>query len=108
MDILTTMMTVSDTGKAEIFAADTIKYQNKFWIVPTWLEEPNEGWKMPERIVCLENLPHQKGNFPGYHFVLTHPIPKEILYDHIPIELAHKYVVIMRPDIKVSIPKGIH
>jgi hypothetical protein len=108
MKVLKTMLFLSGTGKAVMFKADTIEYENKFWIVPTWLEAPSEGWKTPERIVCLNSLPHQKSSFGDADFLVNNPIPKDILYGQIPTQLKDKYVVIMHPDIKVLIQKGIH
>ena len=102
MTILQTAMFVSGEGKAVIYLADTIEHEGKLWIVPTWLESPALPYKMPERIICLDNLPHQKG--PPHDFVLNYPIPKDVLYGQVPTKLKDKYIVIMRPDIKVPIP----
>ncbi len=85
-----------------IYKMDTIEYINKFWLVPAWLESPYLAYKMPDRIICLENLPHQKSNLPETDFVLNNPIPKDVLDGKIIPELKDKYVVIIRPDIKIS------
>lgn len=92
-------------GEAIIYMADTIEYEGKMWLVPEWLEAPSEGWKTPERIVCLDGFPHQKveSGVPA-DFVLNKPIPKDVLYGQIPKQSKYASLVIMRPDIKVSIP----
>jgi hypothetical protein len=41
-------------------------------------------------------------------FVLGFPIPITVVTGHVPIESTFEAVVIKSPDIKVSIPKGIH
>lgn len=106
MNILKTAMMVSGEGKAIVYYTDTIEYEGNFWIVPKWLESPDLPYKMPERIICLDNLPHQKvePNLP-YSFCLLNPIPRGILYDPIPSSLIGEYIVKIRPNIKVPIPK---
>jgi len=90
---------------------DTIEHEGKLWLVPSWTYNTNEGWKRPERIICLTQLPHKKV-FPGdgvpADFVLEYPIPITVLDDHNLIPLPDGAKVIDYPDIKESIPKGVH
>lgn len=92
---------------------DTIEYEGKFWLVPKWIYNTNEGWKQPERIICLAQLPYTK--VPSENpisteadFVLGYPIPISALDDHNLIPLPDDTVVINFPDIKETIPKGVH
>lgn len=108
MKIFKTIVTLSGTGKGIIYKADTIEYEGKMWLVPTWLETPSVGWKTPERIVCLDELPYQKASFGDADFILTNPIPKDVLFGQITDQSIFKSVVIIRPDIRIAIPKGVH
>ncbi|MGA7579190.1 MAG: hypothetical protein ACLQUW_13235 [Desulfobaccales bacterium] len=96
-------------GGGSIFQMDTIEYEGKKWLVPKWLEAPTEGWKRPERIICLDTLAHSKAPS-GFEadFVLNHPIPTVVLSGGIPIRSISVIRVIEHPDIKFPIPKGIH
>lgn len=95
MKIYKTLISFDDEGK--IYKCDTIRFEGKFWLVSRWLDPPGTGNTMPERIVLLDALPHQKMSFAGCDFLLRHPIPKAVLYGEIPSELKNKYVVIDRP-----------
>ena len=102
------MVAFSDGG-GEIYKADTIEHEGKMWLVPQWLEAPSEGWKIPERIVLLDSLPHQKtlGSSFG-DFVLNSPIPKAVFDGPIQQLQGSGFVVVERPDIRIPIPRGIH
>lgn len=104
MIVYKTAVMLSNPGDNKIYYADTIEYEGKLWLVPTWLESPSLSYKLPERIVCIETLAHMKAGMPGVDYVLNNPIPRDVLYGQILPELKEKYVVKMRPDIRVSIP----
>ena len=100
-------------GGNAIFAADVIRYKGKRWIVPQWLENPSEGWKTPERIVCLDNLQHQKlprGDARG-DFAVNVPIPRSVLFGPDLPAANSGYVVVRRPKVspdttRYSLSKG--
>ena len=92
---------------------DTIEYEGKFWLVPDWIYNTNEGWKRPERLILLNSLPYMK--IPPENpisaeadFLLGYPIPIIAIDDHNLIPLPNEAVVINFPDIKEIIPKGVH
>ena len=92
---------------------DTIEHEGKLWLVPDWIYNTNEGWKRPERIILLNSLPHMK--IPPENpisaeadFVLGYSIPITALDDHNLIPLPNGAVVINLPDIKETIPTGVH
>lgn len=92
---------------------DTIEYEGKFWLVPDWIYNTNEGWKRPERIILLNSLPYMK--IPPENpmsaeadFFLGYPIPITALDDHNLIPLPNEVVVINFPYIKETIPKGVY
>lgn len=89
---------------------DTIEYKGKFWIVTEWNEIPEAGLTKPARIICVDNLKHQKiGSGDQIEFVLNDPIPKSVLHCQDQIQLAKMgLVVIDNPDIQCETAKGIH
>jgi len=86
---------------------DTIEYDGGRWIVPEWLESPDEGWSMPERIIRVDLLPGRKaGAGSGVDFYISDPIPKTLLNGQIPPELEGRVVVIEHPNIRIYIQRG--
>jgi beta-xylosidase len=110
MRILKAMLALEGDNSGRVFAADVIEHEGKNWIVPTWHESPAEGYKKPERIVCLDNLPHQKltQDATQCEFLLTAPVSKAALYGPALLKPAAGYTVIYGPDIRFPIPRGIH
>lgn len=102
MKIFKTMLSLE--GEAIIYQIDTIEYEGKMWLVPRWLEASSEGWKRPERIICLDELRHQRGSsgIPA-DFILNDPIPRSVLLDQIQEQSKYSSLVIMRPDIRIPI-----
>src|SRR5260370_39035537 len=58
MQILKASMTVET--RTAIVSFDAIEHLGRIWIVPNWFEYRDKGYKSPERIVSISNLPHQK------------------------------------------------
>lgn len=105
--ILKTLISFSDLDDGFLYRVDTIEYQGKFWLVPTWLDKPTEGWRIPERIICLDVLPHQKtGTSDPADFVLSHGIPKSVFDGRIPPQSEDSYIVVERPDIRFPVIGG--
>jgi len=60
--------------------ADTIEYDNKLWLVPTWLDSQSQGFAMPERIIRLDSLrPHPQIVGGKLSYLLQHSIPRRVL-----------------------------
>jgi len=107
MSDLKALITVKD-GDGSLFAADLIRHEGKLWIVPTWLENPTEGYKVPERIICLDMIRHQRWDAPPVSSVVNEQIPKAVMYGPGPLPPGNGYLVVLNPDIRVPIPRGIH
>jgi hypothetical protein len=102
MKVFKTMVCLE--GEASIYQMDTIEHEGKMWLGPSWLEASSEGWKMPERIICQNDLPHQKApSTIQADFILNNPIPKFVLFDEIWEQSKYASLVIMRPDIRIPI-----
>jgi len=91
------------------YSIDVIESGDEFWLVPKWLENPSQGYKIPERAIRLAALKHQvTPSDPDHDFWVSRPIPKLYLETTTPISIDAKPVVLLQPDIQVLIPKGIH
>jgi len=106
LKIYKTMVYFSDDTHGNIYKVDTIEYEGKYWLVPEWLESPQEGLTMPKRIILLETLQHQK-NIGGAisDFVLNDGIPKAVFDGE---QAGGIYIIIENPDIKIHSAGGVH
>jgi hypothetical protein len=83
---------------------DAIEYEGGLWLVPQWLEAPFEGYKIPARIIRFDTLKHHKNKFLNFDFQLQHTIPQAVLDG----QTSAGYEIREKPDIRFSIPKGVH
>jgi|HubBroStandDraft_6_1064221.scaffolds.fasta_scaffold524342_2 hypothetical protein len=99
---------VVEGGETES-SVSVIEHDGKFWIVPQWLENKTKGWRKPERLICLSDLPHQvlRDGSPQGQFRVTAPIPMSVLSGPAQPEATAELRVIHRPDIQFPIPLGI-
>lgn len=106
LKIYKTMLFFSDDTQGNIYKVDTIEYKGKFWLVPEWIDMPQEGLTMPARIILLDILNHQNtiGSAIG-DFVLSDGIPKAVFDGK---QSGGQYVVIERPDIQIRSQGGLH
>lgn len=106
MKILKTMVG-SDNGT--IYKIDTIKFRGGLWLVPGWLESPEEKWRQPRHIIRIDHLPHQKldqsdpGGIPA-DYVLNGPVPKAVLDGASQGPPERPFVVERLPEIRLRLP----
>lgn len=107
MQIFKTLVGFSDAGN--IYLCDTILFENEYWLVPEWLEAPALGEKRPARIIGLAGLKHQElgPEWPA-RFLLGYPMPRDVFEGRTPPETTSGLRVVERPEIVLTIPKGIH
>ena len=86
---------------------DVIEFDGQVWLVPEWLDIPDEKVTMPVRIVLLDVIPHERGTA-SPQIVVSGPVPKSVFEGRIPPELESQYVVIERPDIRLPLPSATH
>lgn len=104
MKIYKTLYAFTDAELGKIFKCDTIEFEGKFWLVPTWLENIAEGTIKPERIICLDYLPHKRTSSGSpADFILNRPIPKCVFDGEIPAEATFRFDIIEHPDISIDI-----
>ncbi|MFH1080743.1 MAG: hypothetical protein V1766_10900 [Pseudomonadota bacterium] len=100
---------VLDAVSGHLLKCDTIEFGGKFWLVPLWIENHATGKMRPERIICLDCLPHQQlPQVAQEDFVLHVPIPKCVFDGKIPDETAYNFEIVENPEIDVYIPKKLH
>ena len=88
--------------KTAIRFYDTIFWNEKYWIVPRWLENKTLGIRKPKRVILLDDLAHEEASPEvSHHFVLKETIPIYILHGHIPKET--KVHVIENPEVELDI-----
>ena len=96
------MISIIEDGGAT-YKCHAIEYENKYWIVGGWLENPIEKWVRPKRLIGLETLKHQQ-NFDSQYadFLVTHAIPKSV-FDRgvIPPQSEDSFVIVDLPDIHI-------
>lgn len=90
-----------------VFACDGVDFEGKVWVVLEWAISADErGWKSPERMICIDNLPHQSlppDNPFGVDFAVNTALPKAILDGSDEDPQASGYVVCLRPSIRFEV-----
>lgn len=87
---------------------DVIEHGFQLWLVPYWLDSPEEGWTAPARIICLSKLSHNEASFADCRWVVSHPIPRGVLDGTATAAEAARFHVIERPPIRFQGPRGVH
>lgn len=109
MKILKTLYFYLDAEIGHLLRCDTIEFQHRFWLVPRWIENHATGKMRPERIICLDYLPHQKlSEGAPEHFALNIPIPKCVFDGEIPPETTYNFEIVENPEIETHIPEKLH
>jgi hypothetical protein len=107
----TAQVFLSDDDAGRIYSVECIEHDKHTWLVTRWNEAPSQGWKVPARLVMLDNLPHQKLSGSGFQddYLLQIGLPKAFFYDPNPPPAERPFVVVDQPpEIRVPIPGGIH
>lgn len=88
---------------------DVIEHENRFWLVPLWLDSKTEGWTEPAFLIPLDRFAHQPSSAGSiWDFLVNEQLPKEFWSDHIPTELAKRYGLIQNPGIRLPIGGKYH
>lgn len=81
---------------------DTIEHEGRKWLVPFWLTDESSGLSKPERIICLDLLPHQKSGAIHYDYILTQPMPRAALDGHVPPPSKGIFLIVESPTIEID------
>jgi hypothetical protein len=98
------------TDGRSIFPVSTIQYQSKFWFVPQWLVNDDQGWQTPAYIICPDNLQLQDLRGRGFpsDFGMNVPIPKSALDDLFQGKQVAGWTVIHRPPVRFPKQPSVH
>ena len=99
---------VEENGEQSLNTVDTIEYQGKTWFVPEWLDNPEEGWSTPARLVRVLHGVTVMPSQPGHKAQTSYPIPRCVFEGRIPTQSKDKFDVVENPGIRLHGPKGIH
>src|ERR1700689_5529055 len=106
MTVRKTVVIRQDDG--QLFMADTIEYDGKWWIVPEWLTGPPAGTLCPARIISVD-AQHLSIPGPPYRdradWVLETPLSRDILEGR---RVSSNPLVIERPDIILRENQDFH
>jgi hypothetical protein len=83
---------------------DVIEYQGEPWLVPEWLQNTEEGWMTPVRIIRMRGLQFQRRGS-GLGYLVNAPVPKAV-FDGNPSPEEGRYEIVERPDIRISTGGG--
>ena len=98
MNIFKTLLAFSDGDDGALYRVDTIEHEGKMWLVPSWLDNPVAGHRIPERLILLDVLPHQKTPDGPADFVLSPGIPKSVFDGEVLPQPGDGFVVIEVPE----------
>ena len=84
---------------------DTIEHEGSLWLVPNWLDMPAQGLTMPSRLV----RPLWQGFLPyGENYVLSDPIPKELVGTESPKLPVAGYEIRELPELRFPLAGKAH
>lgn len=101
---------ISLEGKPDIFDCSAMEYEGAVWLVPRWLNTPDDGYAMPERLIQLDQFAHQKLEQTGdpADFILNIPLSRALFEGPITHQLKLLYVVLDRPNVRLRISGLLH
>jgi hypothetical protein len=86
-----------------LFECDALELDGLLWLVPDWLQNVEEGWMMPERMIRLTGaVPYQAtpgGPFGDY--IVNDPIPADVLEGKGAKAGEVQFEVVERPNIRI-------
>lgn len=101
--------TPGESGGTAYLKCDVIKFENKFWLVPNWLEDDLGLVKTPSRLICISTLEHQKLQNPKLgDFLVKVPIPRNVLYSEITEEDKESFQILEYPELDDIPAAGSH
>lgn len=78
---------------------DAIDYEGGIWLVPEWLDIPEQRVTKPVRIVRVDVLPHDDRRTDGGGYSIRRPIPRSVLDGEVTFVEGRQYIVHEAPDI---------
>lgn len=84
-----------------ILTIDAIQHDGGLWLVPEWLDTPNQQASRPVRIIRMDTLRHARTPGTGWDYSISHPVPKSVLEGQSVSTGGIQYEVIEYPPIVI-------
>lgn len=91
-------------GDNGVYLMDVAERDGRIWLVPNWLDTLDGTQSAPERIVPLDQFPHEATPGGQADFVLTSPVPKSLFYGDDPQAEAPGFEVYLHPARRSAAP----
>lgn len=88
----------------DIHRIDTIMLDDCLWLVPNWIDNFEEKYSVPERIIRLSPFELEATAERAADFILHRPLPVSLLFGQPTKAQLEEYEIRFRPDIKFIIP----
>lgn len=62
---------------SEIWTTEAIEHEGLLWLVPDWYADDSKGWMWPVRMLSLETVHHQQGDFQDHQVQVLEPLPSD-------------------------------
>ena len=86
---------------------DGVEYDDVIWLVPGWIDFPQEGFRKPERMIRLDQFEHQLFPPPSpIDIAVNEPVPLALYTGELTPALKDKYAVYDHPDFRFN-PAGV-
>lgn len=97
-----------ESGQCSLVTADIIEYHGKKWFVPEWVDNQEEGWSTPVRLVRVVQGRTEVplAEWDPSRGVL--PIPGPVFKGRIPSGHRDSFFVVEHPNVRIYGPKGVH
>ena len=76
---MNTIFTVAVPSGESVLTVDGISYKNKLWLVPQWLDYPDEKMSKPALMIRIDNFPHFENPSSGHDIALNQQVPLSVL-----------------------------
>jgi hypothetical protein len=83
---------------------DGVEYEDIIWLVPRWLNSPEEGFRRPERMIRLDQFEHQIFPPPSpIDIAVNEPVPLALYAGELTPALKEQYALYERPDFRFQL-----
>jgi hypothetical protein len=107
MTVFRTLIDIIDGLSVQSGLMDTVSWQGKLWLVPTWKHAKTEGTRQPARIVRPQLFRFEKPTNPqsGEDYYLACVIPRAILDGQAASNGPVVFDIVEAPPVESPIPK---
>jgi len=83
---------------------DGVEYDDIIWLVPRWIDRPQDGYRTPERMIRVDQFEHQIFPPPSpIDIAMNEPVPRALYDGALTPALEGKYQFYDRPDFRYEL-----